>query len=136
MLNYNLKTIIFQCSTNYGSPTRVTSIVASNMADPVLTKTDCSLKWTLLALVCHLLSVNGLSVGFFLNYILSFTCRLSHYYSLTCRYLNVKPDSKLQHAIIHPSKVADIGLHLVFVGLSWINRRHHSLTSSQQAESQ
>ena len=89
------------------------------MADPVLTKTDRSLKWTLLALVC-LLSVYGLSVGFFLNYILSFTCKLSHYYSLTCRYLNVKPDSKLQHAIIHPSKVADIGLHVVFVGLSWI----------------
>ena len=32
----NLKTIIFQCSKNYGSPTCVTSLkVAPNMADPI-----------------------------------------------------------------------------------------------------
>ena len=36
MLNYDLKTIIFQCSKNYGSPTRVTRLkVAPNMADPI-----------------------------------------------------------------------------------------------------
>ena len=32
----NLKTIIFQCSKNYGTPTRVTRLkVAPNMADPI-----------------------------------------------------------------------------------------------------
>ena len=32
----NLETIIFQCSINYGSPTRVTRLkVAPNMADPI-----------------------------------------------------------------------------------------------------
>ena len=31
-----LKTIIYQCSKNYGSPTRTTRLdVASNMADPI-----------------------------------------------------------------------------------------------------
>ena len=36
MLNTNLKTTIFQCSKNYGSPTRVTRLrVAPNMADPI-----------------------------------------------------------------------------------------------------
>ena len=34
--NINSKTIIFQCSKNYGTPTRVTKLkVASNMADPI-----------------------------------------------------------------------------------------------------
>ena len=34
--NIDLKTIIFQCSKNYGSPTRVTRLkVAPNMADPI-----------------------------------------------------------------------------------------------------
>ena len=36
ILNYYLKTIIFQCSKNYGSPTRVTRLkVAPNMTDPI-----------------------------------------------------------------------------------------------------
>ena len=36
MLNYNLKTIIFQCSKNYGTPTLVTRLkFAPNMADPI-----------------------------------------------------------------------------------------------------
>ena len=36
MLKYNLKTIIFHCSKNYGSPTRVTRLKgALNMADPI-----------------------------------------------------------------------------------------------------
>ena len=35
-LNINLKTLIFQCSKNYGSPTRVTRLkVASNIANPI-----------------------------------------------------------------------------------------------------
>ena len=34
-LTINLKTIIFQCSKNYGSPTHITRLkVAPNMADP------------------------------------------------------------------------------------------------------
>ena len=135
MLNYNLKTIIFQCSKNYGSPTRVTSIVASNMADPVLTKTDRSLKWTLLALVCHLLSVYGLSVGFFLKY--SFL-----YMQIILLFINMqvsKREAGQQVTACHypPFKSCRYWTpRIVFVGLSWINRRHHSLTSSLQAEFQ
>ena len=34
--NIDSKTIIFQCSKNYGTPTRVTRLkVAPNMADPI-----------------------------------------------------------------------------------------------------
>ena len=46
MLNYQFPDTIFQCSKNYGSPTRVTRLkIAPNMADPIKIKnSDSSLK--------------------------------------------------------------------------------------------